>query len=109
VVLPTVDAGGNGQLCSRKITAFVDKLKIQAKNPDKVVVLADLDPDRCAPCISKRKEIIGNDGIDLIVIARKALESWFLADMEAMRRWTGNKGFYEDQPETLSEMPWDRL
>lgn len=94
---------------SRKITAFVDKLKIQAKNPDKVIVLADLDPDRCAPCISKRKEIIGNDGIDLIVIARKALESWFLADTEAMRRWTGNKGFYEDQPETLSGIPWDRL
>jgi len=45
----------------------------------------------------------------LIVIASKVLESWFLAGMEAMRRWTGDEGFYEDQPEVLSGMPWDRL
>lgn len=37
------------------------------------------------------------------------MESWFLADTEAMRRWTEDQGFYEDRPETLSGMPWDRL
>jgi len=108
LVLPVVDAGGNGRMCSRKIIAYVKDLRIEA-NPDKVVVLADLDPDRCAPCISKRKEIIGNTGIDLIVIASKAMESWFLADTEAMRRWTGDESFHESQPETLPGMPWDRL
>lgn len=108
VASPIMNAGGKGQMCSRKIIEHVEKLRIQA-NPDKVVVLADLDPERCAPCITKRKEIIGNAGIDLIVIARKALESWFLADTEAMRRWTGNDGFQEHRPETLPEMPWDRL
>jgi len=108
LVPPVVDVGGKGELCSRKIIASVEKLRIEA-NPDKVVVLADLDPDRCAPCISKRKEIIGNTGIDLIVIASKAIESWFLADTEAMCRWTGDKGFYEDWPETLPGTPWDRL
>ena len=53
--------------------------------------------------------MIGNDGIDLIVIARKAMESWFLADTEAMRRWTGDDGFQEYRPETLPGTPWDRL
>ena len=54
------------------------KPKRQA-SPQKVVVLADLDPDDCVPCIQRRKEIIQGDevsGIDVIVIARGALESW---------------------------------
>lgn len=82
LVPPIVDAGGNGEMCSRKIVAYIEKLRTAA-NPDKLAALADLDPDHCAPCISKRREV---NGIDLIVIAGKAIESWFLADTEAMRR-----------------------
>lgn len=108
VVDPVINAGGNGNMCGRKIINYVAALKIQAK-PDKVVVLIDLDPDRCAPCIEKRKEMIGGHGIDLIVVARKAIESWFLADTEAMRSWTGDNDFYEPEPESLKEMPWERL
>jgi len=108
VLDPVVDAGGNGQMCNRNIGVLVEKLRIQA-SPDKVVVLADLDPDSCAPCVEKRKEIIGSSGIDLVVIARKAMESWFLADTKAMRSWTGDAGFREEHPETLAGMPWDRL
>ena len=105
---PIIDAGGNGNMCSRKISTFVEKLRIAA-NPDKIIVLADLDPDRCAPCITERKTIIGSAGIDLVVIARKAMESWFLADTEAMRKWTGDNEFYEPKPEDTANMPWDRL
>lgn len=108
VVDPVVNAGGNGNMCNRKIKTYVDNLRIQAK-PDKVVVLADLDPDSCAPCVEKRKEIIGNSDIDLVVIARKAIESWFLADTTAMRRWSGDDNFYETGPETMVGMPWDRI
>ncbi len=108
VLDPVVDAGGNGQMCNRNIGQYVEKLRIQAK-PDKVVVLADLDPEDCAPCIERRKAIIGFTGIDLIVIARKAIESWFLADTKAMRHWTGDKEFLEEAPEATSVMPWDRL
>lgn len=108
VVDPVVNAGGNGNMCSRNIGVFVDKLRIQA-NPDVVVVLADLDPERCAPCIGKRKEIIGYQGIDLVVVARKAMESWFLADTEAMRHWTDDNAFYEPEPETCEGMPWARF
>ncbi len=108
LVDPVVNAGGNGNMCNRKIGIFVEKLKIQAK-PDKIIVLADLDPDQCAPCIEERRKIIGDNGIDLIVIARKAIESWFLADTEAMQRWSGDKSFYEPDPEIMEGMPWDRL
>ena len=108
VIDPVVDAGGNGQMCSRNIIVFVEKLRIQAQ-PDKVVVLADLDPDRCAPCVEKRKEIIGSTGIDLVVVARKAMESWFLADTDAIQSWTGDNTFQEEHPETMRGMPWERL
>ncbi len=115
VVRPVVNAAGGGNLCSRRICDLVKSLKL-AYQPEKIVVLADLDPDQCAPCITQRKEIIGTEGIDLVVIARKALESWFLADTAAMRHWTGDKEFYEPEPEdpviepeTRRGMPWERL
>jgi len=108
VVDPVVDASGGGNLCSRNIETLVERLRIQSA-PDKIVVLADLGPDACAPCISKRREIIGSAGIDLIVIARKAMESWFLADTEAMCRWTEDEAFFEEHPEARAGMPWDRL
>ena len=108
VVDPVVDAAGGGNMCSRNIGTFVKNLRTEA-NPDKVVVLADLDPEECAPCVQERKKIIGSQDIDLVAIARKAMESWFLADTEAMRRWLGDSTFCEPTPETLAEMPWDRL
>lgn len=108
VVDPVVDAAGSGNMCSHNIGVLVKNLRTEAK-PDKVVVLADLDPETCAPCVQARKEIIGSQDIDLIAIAKKALESWFLADTEAMRRWLGDDIFYEAAPETLAGMPWDRL
>ena len=110
VVDPVVNAAGSGNMCSRNIGVLVENLRTEAK-PDKVVVLADLDPEKCAPCVQARKEIIGlqDQDIDLIAIAKKAIESWFLADTEAMRRWLGDNTFCEAAPETLAEMPWDRL
>lgn len=111
VVDPVVNAAGSGNMCSRNIGVLVKNLRAEA-TPDKVVVLADLDPEKCAPCVQARKKIIDPQDIaliSLIAIAKKALESWFLADTEAMRRWLGDDTFCEDTPETLKGMPWDRL
>ena len=109
VVGQVVNAAGN--MCSRNVEDKVRLLRIEA-NPDKVVVLADLDPDGRVQCVRERKKnIIGSQDIDidLVAIARKALESWFLADTEAMCRWLGDDTFCEVAPETLTGMPWDRL
>ena len=103
-----IQAGGNGNMCSRNIATYVSLLKKQS-NPDKIVVLADLDPEKCAPCITKRKEIIGKKDIDLVIIACKAMESWFLADTHAMQLWTKDSHFFEQAPEQTSDMPWERL
>lgn len=108
VIDQVVDVGGNGNLCARNIAFYVNLLKKQ-HNPDKVVVLADLDPEKCAPCIAKRKEIIGSENIDLVIIARKAIESWFLADTDAMESWTKRSSFFEEYPEQTFSMPWERL
>ena len=108
VVRPVVDAKGNGNMLSHNIGGFVKNLR-KARNPDKVVVLADLDPDGRVQCVQERKKTIGSKDIDLVLIAKKALESWFLADTEAMRRWLGDDTFCEVAPETLTGMPWDRL
>ena len=103
-----VNAKGQGEMRGRNIEDKVRLLR-QETNPDKVVVLADLDPDERVPCAQVRKEIIGSRDIDLVVIAKKAMESWFLADTEAMRRWLDDDTFCEADPETLTGMPWDRL
>ena len=103
-----VDAGGNKNMCGHKIGIYVQKLMIQAQ-PDKIVVLADLDPEDCVLCITERKKIIGNKDIDLVVIARKAMESWFLADTQAMRNWLGDENFQLENPEETDEMPWDYI
>ena len=108
VVDPVIDASGNGNMHSRNIGVSIKNLRTRA-NPDKVVVLADLDPEERVPCVQERKRIIGSQGIDLVAIAKKAMESWFLADTEAMRRWLGDDTFYEVAPETLTGMPWNRL
>ena len=109
VVDPVVNAAGSGNMCSRNIGVLVKNLRAEA-TPDKVVVLADLDPEKCAPCVQARKKIIGTqDIVDLVAIAKKAMESWFLADTEAMRRWLDDDTFCEAAPETLEGMPWDRL
>ena len=103
-----VNAKGQGEMRGRNIEDKVRLLR-QETDPDKVVVLADLDPDERVPCVQARKKIIGSRDIDLVVIARKAMESWFLADTEAMRRWLGDDTFCEVNPETLTGKPWDRL
>jgi hypothetical protein len=105
---PIVDAGGNGKMCQGKISDFVNQLRKKAE-PDKIIVLADLDPEECAPCITKRKAIIGEENIDLVAIARKAMEAWFLADTQAMCAWLGQADFYEECPEQTPQAPWYRL
>lgn len=105
---PIIDAGGNGQMYHKNIGFHVHTLH-QTAAPDKIIVLADLDPEQCAPCITKRKQIIGAENIDLVAIARKAMEAWFLADTQAMRQWLGQADFYEECPEQTPQAPWDRL
>lgn len=87
-IVDTYNASGNGNLCSTNIKPLLDNLKAKHTNIDITLVLADLDPEICAPCITRRKERIGNHA-DYIVIARNAIEAWFLADNELLSNLFG--------------------
>ncbi|MEN8219325.1 MAG: hypothetical protein ABFS56_23785 [Pseudomonadota bacterium] len=103
---PIINACGGGNLCPKKIEASITECRILA-SPDKIMVLTDLE---CDPCVTATKARIGNGYIDQIMVAKKALEAWFMADTEAMRRWLKNDDFQgEPEPEKTPDMPWDYL
>jgi len=100
-----VNTRGRGNLCPKNISTSIANCRLAS--PDKIVVLTDLE---CEPCITAAKEYIGEEGVDQIVVAKKALEAWFLADTEAMRCWLKNDDFQgEIMPEKTSAMPWEHL
>ena len=111
LVGPVVVAGGHGAMQRRTKggMGLAQLLRKQAGNLDRIVVLADLDPSEAVPCITCRKKRIDTEAVDLVVVARKAIESWFLADTLAMRSWTGDESYYEKRPEETPDMPWDRM
>ncbi|MGL5948912.1 MAG: hypothetical protein ACRCYV_07680, partial [Aeromonas sp.] len=46
---------------------------------------------------------------ELIFIAVKAIEAWFLADTQALNRWLKKQDVMEALPEQTPTMPWERL
>lgn len=95
-VMDVFNATGNGNLCSANIELYIKELGSHAEI-DQILVLADLDPEACAPCITKRKERIG-DSADKIVIIRNAIETLFLADHDFLK-----KNFHSSIPSSLCE------
>lgn len=105
---PVINAKGGGNLCAKNLAPFV-KLCQQKAKPDKIVILTDLE---CNPCATETKKRIGQEQIDLICVAKKALESWYLADITALRLAFEKDDLNEiEQPELETEtiMPWDYL
>jgi hypothetical protein len=74
-VAPVIDAKGNGNLLPHNIEAF--RSTLIAKGAEKIVVLTDLDEDQC---ITLTKNRITHRPNQLIVVAVKKIEAWFLAD-----------------------------
>ncbi len=104
-ICKVVNTRGRGNLCPKNIEASIANCRLAS--PDKIVVLSDLE---CDPCITATKAHIGKKGIDQIIVAKKALEAWFLADTLAMRGWLKNEDFPEEAtPEETADMPWERL
>jgi hypothetical protein len=68
--------------------------------------LTDLEDATDVEAVKSR---ITTEHIELIFIAVKAIEAWFLADTDAMRRWLNSPEFFERTPEQTQGMPWDRL
>ena len=104
LVTPVINAKGGGNLLPQNIEVFLSRLKQQ--NVDKIVVVTDLEGEASADAVRER---IGHAELDVIFVAIKALEAWYLADTEAMRSWLKDEDFYETQPEQTVGMPWNRV
>jgi len=99
---PVIDAKGGGNLNSNNLVFFIEQSKIF--NPDKIIILSDLENE---PCYTKAKERLGNCNIGIIVIAKKAIEAWFLADSELVETLTNGKEKNFEYPEETNLMPYD--
>lgn len=100
---PVLNAKGGGNLLPENIEPLIRLLK--SKNPTHIVILTDLEHESNQQAVKDR---IGTQYTELIFIAVKAIEAWFLADNIALSNWLKTKVF-EEYPEATKAMPWDRL
>lgn len=101
---PVINAKGGGNLLPHHIRPML--AQIERSQPDHIVILTDLEDATDVEAVKTR---ITTEHTDLIFIAVKALEAWFLADTDAMRRWLNAPEFFEPTPEQTPGMPWDWL
>lgn len=101
---PVINAKGGGNLLPHHIKPML--AQFARSKPDHIVILTDLED---AVDIAAVKARITTEHTNLIFVAIKALEAWFLADTDAMRRWLNAAEFFEPAPEETLAMPWERL
>jgi hypothetical protein len=95
--LPVIDAKGAGNLLPHNISGYIERLEKQGAQT--IFILTDLDEDIC---ITKTKERISARPQDIVVIAVKKIEAWFLACTPTMRKLLGESGFSFPSPENES-------
>lgn len=100
---PVLDAKGGGNLLPENIEPLIKRLKLE--NPTHIIILTDLERESNQQAVKDR---IGTQYTNLIFIAVKAVEAWFLADSAALSNWLKTKVF-EEYPEETKAMPWERL
>jgi hypothetical protein len=101
---PVINAKGGGNLLPHHIGPML--AQFERSRPQHIVILTDMED---APHVEAVKARVTTEHVNLIFVAVKALEAWFLADTEAMRRWLKVPDFYESAPEQTQGMPWDWL
>lgn len=103
LVTPVINATGGGNLLPRNIQAYLDRFN--GLDVDQICVLTDLEEDESVAVVTQR---INHADLDVVFVAVKALEAWFLADTAALAIWLG-KTHVEEFPERTPKKPWDRL
>ena len=103
-IIANINVEGNGNFCSHNIGKFISQAK--TLNPNKIIILTDLE---CDPCIESTKNRLGNCDDCIVIVTKKAIESWFLADTKLMQKLTANQEFYCEFPEGTNPMPIDEI
>ncbi len=106
---PVIDANGNGNLLPRHLQKFINHLKSLHRNLDHILVVTDLENDPAIQDVVRRISH-GNIHDNLIFVSVTAIESWFLADQEALNKSIKIKEpFSIPDPENRNQLPWDRI
>jgi hypothetical protein len=100
---PVLNAKGSGNLLPQNIEPMI--VQLQRAKPNHIVILTDLEYEPNEDAVRNR---IGTTHTELIFVAVKAIEAWFLADTHALKKWL-KIDVTEYQPENTEQMPWDRL
>lgn len=108
MVRPVINATGNGNLLPQNINGFIAAVK--KGEPEKIIILTDSEE----LSIEEVKQRINpaqsaNPDIDLIVVAVKAFEAWFLANEGLMRQSIQISDFNMDKPEETDGLPYDYI
>jgi len=96
--IKAVDTTGNGNLIPRNITSFIKDL--EKIGVDKIFILADLDKD---VCVTKTKETVNAPEGIIVIVAKQAIEAWFLADSKMLSGLFKENRFEFEYPEKESD------
>ena len=104
LIEPVVDANGAGNLLPHNIEPFIGVL--EANGAERLYILTDSD----GLPVEDVKKRISHAKITAYFIAGKAIEAWFLADTQAMKKFLEIEDFAGEQfPEETPKLPWDRI
>ena len=78
-VSEAIDARGNGNLLPHNIIPFRETLK--DKGAEHIIILTDKDDDAC---ITLTRQRVSERENQMIIVAVKKIEAWFLADSQTM-------------------------
>ena len=98
-----INACGSGNLLPHNIGGYIESL--EKAGAEVVVILTDLDDDIC---ITRTKARIKPREKDVVVIAVKKIEAWFLANDIAMRSLLKNGQFSFNAPEGVAN-PYETI
>jgi hypothetical protein len=90
-----IDANGAGNLLVGRINPL--RIELLSYQPDVIVILTDLDNDES---VQITKERIGESINQVIIVAVKKIEAWFLADGQTLTHLTNNS-VYIEHPELI--------
>ena len=98
-----INASGADNLLPHNIQSYYSILEQQGV--EKIIILTDLDNN---VCITVTKQRIGAKTGDIIIIAVRQIESWFLADTETLRKVLNNPDYFTEFPEE-ENLPFEKI
>lgn len=78
---------------------------LQDKGAEKIFILVDIDE---FPCITEFKPNIYRRTNDVVIVAKKALEAWYLSDIDTLRKYLQANVPFVTEPEAIMD-PFQHL